>query len=180
MKVAKQAFSRLLLIFGFLLIALGISGYIVSDFKENTVTGLQEIKQPPTDTDYKKEFYIILNEYRQEKGLSQFSIDQRLEKSAEAKLTDMEKKQYYAHYDRDNVYAWHFIKEAGYNYDRAFENLAIDKATAKGLLNAWKKSKVHNDILLEKANDMGLAFRCGVMYQKFEHCFAVLHVGTEK
>ncbi len=96
----------------------------------------------------KNEVYALINSYRKQHGLSEVSIDERLETSSMNKAQDMVKNNYFEHKN-----PWGFINGAGYTFSYAAENLAIVLATIKHFwmkeINTWAcpisvESQSHN------------------------------------
>lgn len=114
------------------------------------------LAQTPTTLD-KPAVYQAINDYRVRLGLSPLSADRQLEAAADAKLGDMQTKDYWAHYGPGGEDPWQFIDETGYDYDRAGENLAIRYTDEDALIQAWKDSPPHDRLLRGDYADVGIA-----------------------
>ena len=92
----------------------------------------------------------LANQERKTRGLSELKVDPILQFAAYNKAKDMLNNNYFEHYSPTNKSPWDFIHEAGYNYQKAGENLAMDFATSEGIHNAWMASQTHQDNILKK------------------------------
>ena len=92
----------------------------------------------------------LTNKEREKQNLAPLVANSTLQKAAELKAEDMLKNDYFAHTSPSGHAPWHWMKEAGYSYQFAGENLAVsfDSAAAQG--NAWMKSKTHRENILNK------------------------------
>lgn len=86
-------------------------------------------------------------------------LNQTLIKAAELKAQDMQKLNYWDHYNPINHKApWDFIKEAGYYYKAAGENLARGYVSAEGTTTGWLNSPSHRaNLLSDQYQDVGYA-----------------------
>lgn len=91
---------------------------------------------------------ILTNQQRQQNGLPVLTIDERLDQAAIGKATDMFAKGYWAHVAPDGTTPWVFIKNAGYAYVYAGENLARGYTTSADVVNAWMASPSHRENML--------------------------------
>lgn len=100
----------------------------------------------------------LANESRKEAGLGELKSNNQLKQAAEAKAKDMLKNNYFAHTSPKGVTPWHWIKQAGYQYGFAGENLAINYETAESQHKAWMKSPTHKaNILNKNYQEVGIA-----------------------
>jgi hypothetical protein len=99
------------------------------------------------------------NRIRVEKGLRPLTINPQLSDAARRKAVDMFSKNYWAHFAPDgSTSPWFFIKEAGYSYLYAGENLAKGFTDSEEVVNAWMNSDSHRENMLsDKYNDIGFA-----------------------
>lgn len=97
-----------------------------------------------------------INQERTVRGLPKLTIDNDLTSAANLKSKDMLNRKYFEHF-AFSMTPWDFIKNAGYNYLYAGENLAMDFNTSEGMVSAWMKSPAHRDnILNPDFRDTGL------------------------
>lgn len=105
------------------------------------------------------EFLIRTNEARAEVGLPPLTVSNALTVAADAKAQDMVEHGYWNHFrPTDQKAPWDFIKDAGYSYKVAGENLARGFETAGGTTQAWLNSPTHRaNLLSEKYTEVGFA-----------------------
>jgi hypothetical protein len=104
------------------------------------------------------------NKERARAGLSELQPDKNLARAAAAKAEAILESQTFDHTIKGKKFsAW--IKETGYEYSSAGENLAIDFITSEGVLKAWMASPEHRENILNgDYREIGLA----VLEGKFE------------
>lgn len=113
------------------------------------------------------------NDYRVSKGLNSLTVDNSLNKSAQAKADDMCTNNYWAHTSPTGVTPWYWISNAGYDYDRAGENLARKFSTDQGVFNAWLNSPTHLANVVGDYKNIGVGRNsCGGVN------YIVIHFGT--
>lgn len=104
----------------------------------------------------------ITNKVRVAHGDSTLSLNSELAKAAANKAADMFGKNYWAHIAPDGVTPWVFIKNSGYDYLYAGENLGRGFSDSQDLINAWMASPSHRDNMLsDKYKDVGFAIATG-------------------
>lgn len=137
---------------------------------------IQKQKPKPVSTITKDEVYILINSYRESKGIPSLKIDNRLENSSLAKAKDMVNNNYFEHRN-----PWEFIRNAGFNFQSASENLAINYFSSDSIVTGWINSPSHNKTLLKDENEaMGLAFLCDVTITSYANtCISVIHFAKE-
>lgn len=75
-------------------------------------------------------------------------INPELAAAAHAKAQDMVDNDYWSHNTPNGKAPWNFIKESGYAYDAAAENLAYGFTNAPATVTGWMNSKQHRENLL--------------------------------
>ena len=104
------------------------------------------------------------NQIRQARGLAPLKLDSELSQAAANKASNMFTNNYWAHIAPDGTTPWTFIKNSGYDYFYAGENLARGFANASDVVNAWMASPSHRDnILSSNYSDVGFAVSSGVL-----------------
>lgn len=104
----------------------------------------------------------LVNADRTSSGLKPLKLNDQLTAAAEAKLADMLKRGYFSHTSPKGDTPWHWIKLAGYDYQYAGENLAINYSSAQAQHAAWMKSPTHRaNILNAKYQETGIAVKSG-------------------
>jgi uncharacterized protein YkwD len=102
--------------------------------------------------------FIEVNEVRKKNNLSELKNDPLLKNAAKNKTLDMINNQYFAHVSPSDKKWSDFIKDEGYNYLFAGENLAKDYDNPKEIISAWIESPTHKEnILNAEYVDTGVA-----------------------
>lgn len=106
-----------------------------------------------------EDFLALTNSERARAGLPALVLQDQLSRAARAKALDMITKGYWDHFrPGDNKAPWAFIREAGYDYRSAGENLARGYQTPQGVTLAWMNSPSHRaNILSHKYTEVGFA-----------------------
>lgn len=98
------------------------------------------------------------NQQRANLGLSPLTVNPLLNQAALAKGQHMMTNQYWAHVSPTGVKPWDFIRNAGYSYSVAGENLARDFANTPDMMAAWMASPTHKaNIVSNKYSEIGIA-----------------------
>ena len=98
------------------------------------------------------------NAKRAEAGLPALTVNEKLNQAAQAKAADMFADDYWAHVAPDGTTPWVFIKNAGYSYSVAGENLARDFGDTGSMMQAWMDSPTHRaNIVHQKYTEIGIA-----------------------
>jgi hypothetical protein len=105
-----------------------------------------------------EELIRISNVQRTKNGLLPLVFNPALAAAASAKGQDMFANNYWAHVSPTGVDPWAWLKNSGYDYLYAGENLAKDFVESSAVVNAWMASPSHRDnILNPKFKDIGIA-----------------------
>lgn len=111
-----------------------------------------------------QELLNLTNQARVGAGLAPLNLDSQLAQAAAGKAQDMFTNNYWAHISPSGVTPWAFIRNAGYNYQYAGENLARGYTTANDAMNAWLASPEHRaNILSSNYSDVGFAVAEGTL-----------------
>ena len=98
--------------------------------------------------------------------------------AAQAKANDMAEKSYFAHVSPEGVDPWHWFKQAGYSFQYAGENLAVDFSDSGDVNTAWMNSPEHRANLLDQHyTEIGIATAQG-MYEGHPTTFVVEEFGA--
>ncbi len=107
---------------------------------------------------YPSVIVALTNEDRAAQSLPELKKSTLLEEAAQAKAQDMLAKGYFAHISPDGTTPWYWIKQTGYSYHYAGENLAINFSDSSDVTDAWMKSPTHRaNLLNEKFSEVGVA-----------------------
>ncbi len=104
-----------------------------------------------------EELIVLTNKQRMDNGLSELTINPKLNQAATLKAADMVQKNYWAHTSPEGKTPWSFFKNVDYQYLYAGENLARDFLNSEAVVNAWMDSPTHRDnILSSRYQEIGL------------------------
>ena len=119
------------------------------------------------------------NQKRKELGLSTLVLNDQLSQAAAAKAQNMFTEQYWAHVSPSKKDPWGFIRQFGYNYLYAGENLARDFGDSPSVVNAWMNSPSHKENLVNPHfKDVGFAVVNG-KYGDYETTLVVQMLGAK-
>ncbi len=122
----------------------------------------------------------LTNETRVKYGESPLIKNPKLEEASSLKANDMSLHQYFAHNSPAGVTPWYWIKQAGYDFKYAGENLAIDFTQSQDVEDAWLKSPTHRaNILNNKFKEIGITTKEG-MINGHNTIYVVQMFGTPK
>jgi hypothetical protein len=117
------------------------------------------------------------NNNRELDNLSPLKINPTLEKAAYQKAEDMASRAYFSHNTPDGLTPWYWLEKAGYKFEYAGENLAINFADSEDVVNAWMNSLSHRaNILNKNFTEIGIGTARGA-YQGRETIFVVQFFG---
>jgi len=120
----------------------------------------------------------LTNIDRQMQNVGGLTINETLVAAAKAKANDMAAKSYFAHVSPEGLDSWHWFKEAGYTFNYAGENLAVDFGDSADVARAWMNSPTHRrNVLDPHFTEIGIATAEGV-YQGHPTTFVVQMFGT--
>jgi hypothetical protein len=106
----------------------------------------------------------LTNEERTKLGLPTLQENPQLALAAEKKAADMFKKDYWSHFAPDGGSPWDFIKQSGYQYEYAGENLAKNFLYSKNVVDAWMNSPTHRENIVKKDyTEVGYAVQNGML-----------------
>ncbi len=108
------------------------------------------------------EVIALANSARAKADLPALRENSLLAEAAKNKANDMIKNDYFAHTSPKGVEPWVWIKDTGYQYKAAGENLAINYTDATDQHEAWMKSETHRaNILSNRYQEIGVAVTKG-------------------
>jgi hypothetical protein len=104
------------------------------------------------------------NLQRESQGLPPLKMSSSLNQAAVAKANHMFANNYWAHVAPDGTTPWVFIRNAGYRYAVAGENLARDFDTTGSMIGAWMDSPTHREnVVNPKYSEIGVAVVNGTL-----------------
>ncbi len=100
---------------------------------------------------------IESNKARAKEGLHLLVPDERLMAAAQARANDMANTGVFAHKGADGSSPWEWVREEGYSFSRAAENLAVNYDDAEAVIEGWLKSPGHRANLFDaRLTDIGI------------------------
>ncbi len=115
----------------------------------SSITGIKPQVLSATTHISHQDLLTLTNQQREKFGQADLTEDEKLDKAAEEKAQYMFANQFWAHNAPDGTTPWVFIKNAGYDYVYAGENLARGFTTTQDTIDAWMASKMgHKENLL--------------------------------
>lgn len=101
---------------------------------------------------------------REANGLPPLALNSDLTHAAQMKANDMFAKHYWAHDSPNGTTPWYWIRQAGYNYLYAGENLAQGFDSSSSVVTAWMNSPEHRaNMLSPNYTDIGFAVETGTL-----------------
>ncbi len=111
-----------------------------------------------------REIYDLINVARAGSKLNALTMNNELNKAAQAKADDMVKNNYFAHKSPDGKMPWDWINRNEYAYLYAGENLAMNFTTADSAHQALMLSESHKkNILNSRYSNIGIGVAQGVV-----------------
>jgi len=92
----------------------------------------------------------LTNDEREQEGLSALARNPLLDRAAQMKAEDMAAKGYYAHVSPEGITPMYWVEKAGYKYLIIGENLVVNRADAKQVVEAFMGSPGHKANILRK------------------------------
>jgi hypothetical protein len=106
----------------------------------------------------------LTNIEREKMGLSMLTQNDSLAQAAEAKANNMFEENYWAHFSPSGKDPWGFMKDAGYRFSFAGENLAKNFTNSDEVIKAWMNSPSHKENIVNgRFRDIGIAVVDGVL-----------------
>lgn len=106
---------------------------------------------------------LLTNEERQSQNLQILTVSPVLNQAAQMKATDMATKSYFAHTSPEGKTPWYWLEKAGYKYQYAGENLAVNFSDSKDVANAWMRSPTHKaNIIKKNYTEIGTGIASGI------------------
>ncbi len=120
----------------------------------------------------------MVNQLRREQGVEKLIEEDKLKNSSGSKAADMAKNSYFSHVGPDSRDLAYFLNRAGYLYRVAGENLAMGFSRAEDVMNAWIKSPLHYQNIIDKDfSEIGIGLVEG-KYDGSNTIFIAQHFGA--
>lgn len=121
---------------------------------------------------------VLTNELRIKNNLPALNVNLILDNSANLKAQDMNANNYFSHTDKLGRGLDYYLKQVGYKYNFAGENLAVGYVDARSVVRAWQKSPTHYANLVDTDfKELGIGIVNG-QYQGAPASFIVSHFGS--
>lgn len=105
---------------------------------------------------------LVTNNARAADNLGALKVNAELTAAAEAKANDMASKSYFAHTSPDGKLPWYWFEKAGYKYEYAGENLAVNFEDSNDVVKAWLNSPTHRfNIMRREYTEIGVGTASG-------------------
>jgi len=136
---------------------------VVLVFASKNISSFSQVLGIATDISISK-LLTFTNEERSKVDLPALQENPQLTLAAEKKAADMFKKDYWSHFAPDGGSPWDFIKQSGYQYEFAGENLAKNFLFSRNVVDAWMNSPTHQKNILKKEyTEVGYAVVNGML-----------------
>lgn len=150
----------------FIIFAAAVSGPIILK-----VTDMTALVLPRVLIDYANQDRLAAN-------FPGLTISPVLQKAAQMKADDMATKGYFAHKSPDGHTPWYWFTKAGYDFNYAGENLAVNFTDSVDVNTAWMNSSSHRENIMNgNFTEIGIATADGT-YQGRPTTFVVQLFGT--
>ena len=121
----------------------------------------------------------LTNQQRQANNEPPLVMNSELTHAAQMKAKDMFAKNYWAHNSPTGEMPWDFIKQSGYDYEYAGENLARGFTSAQDVVTAWMNSPEHRQNMLSpNYHDAGFAVQEGNLTGEQDTILIVEELGS--
>ncbi len=121
----------------------------------------------------------LTNRQRQDNNEPPLVMNSELTQAAQMKAKDMFAKNYWAHNSPTGEMPWDFIKQSGYDYEYAGENLARGFTSAQDVVTAWMNSPEHRQNMLSpNYHDVGFAVQEGSLTGENDTVLIVEELGS--
>ncbi len=122
----------------------------------------------------------LANEDRAANGVGALEEDPELSAAAQVKANDMAARGYFSHATPEGQPPWYWFKLAGYEYEHAGENLAVNFTDSKNVEEAWMASPTHRaNIVKPVYTKVGIGVAEGI-YEGKRATFVVQFFATPK
>lgn len=92
----------------------------------------------------------LANKERLARNIKALTVNPILNQAAQMKAENMAKYGYFAHTSPRGLTPWYWFVKAGYRYEYAGENLAVNFSNSKSLTKAWMKSPTHKANIVDR------------------------------
>ncbi len=101
----------------------------------------------------------LINFERTQAGLDPLQIDSQLSQAAQVHTESMANDDFFSHYGVDGSSPFERIRDRGYQYSTAAENIAAEYQTPEAVVEAWMGSAGHRaNILNSNLTEIGVGY----------------------
>jgi uncharacterized protein YkwD len=120
----------------------------------------------------------LTNQERSELNATPLQRNATLDAAATLKAKDMAQNEYFSHFSPAGVSPWYWFDQAGYVYAHAGENLAIHFTDSTEVVEAWMKSPMHRENIVNgKYTEIGVGTAKGT-YEGYDTVYVVQLFGA--
>ena len=116
---------------------------------------------------------IETNHHRASNQLGELKLSEALQQAAQKKAEDMAARDYWDHKTPEGSEPWALLRDAGYGYAAAGENLAYGFSASSEVLGAWMQSETHKANVLGSYREVGFGVVHTEQYQGGENTIVV-------
>lgn len=114
---------------------------------------------PTTTVDFAYRVVELTNAFRQQNGLPPLAVNQQLSVAALQHSQAMAQRDFFSHTGADGSTPWQRMRNAGYNYRTAAENIAAGQKTPEAVVQGWINSAGHRaNMLNPNLQEIGVGF----------------------
>lgn len=124
---------------------------------------------------WEQEVFDLVNQIREENGLSPFVYNETLAETARAHSQDMVDRNFFDHYNPDGQSPFDRMKANGIRYSMAAENIAAGYPSPEAVVEGWMNSEGHRANILGGCKELGVGLALGGSYGYYwTQCFATV------
>lgn len=134
-----------------------------------------EPEEEPVDqvSAYEQQVFDLVNQIREENGLSPFEYNETLAQVARAHSQDMIDRNFFDHINPDGDDPSDRVSAAGIRWSRVAENIAAGQRTPEQVVDSWMNSPGHRANILGQCQELGVGLALGGSYGYYwTQCFA--------
>ncbi|HEY9699356.1 MAG TPA: CAP domain-containing protein [Trichocoleus sp.] len=132
---------------------------ILSSDQGTTNYSLLITAKPTSQTSLAYQVVQLTNAFRQQHGLPALGINTQLTRAAQTYAKQMALEDVFSHRGADGSSPWDRIRNAGYRYSDAAENLAAGHQTPESAVRGWIRSPGHRaNLLAWQVQEIGIGY----------------------
>ena len=124
---------------------------------------------------WEQEVFDLVNQIREENGLTPFVYNETLAETARAHSQDMVDRNFFNHNNPDGQSPFDRMKANGIRYSMAAENIAAGYPSPEAVVEGWMNSEGHRANILGSCKELGVGLALGGSYGYYwTQCFATV------